>query len=168
MRCKHQTSASNRYRMLAETSPSPPRSEYRMKHGKANIAAGLLFLAGFMVLGFVMIYLRDFAPGKEQWILDYGVGTHFETRLAHVHGNLFAFLNIMVGYLLLRLPLGDATGKWVSWLALVGMLMPVGILAEVLLGSPPIFVLIGGISMVVAITWLGVAVARMRPWPSQG
>ena len=121
-------------------------------------------MAGFMVFGFVLIYLRDFAPGKEQWIAEYAVGKHFESRLAHVHGNLFAFLNIVVGYLLLRLPVHKATSKWVSWLALAGMLMPVGILAEVLLGAPPIFVLIGGISMVVAIAWLGVAVAQMKSW----
>lgn len=55
--------------------------------------------------------------------------------------------------------------KWVSWLALAGMLMPVGILTEVLLGAPPLFVLIGGISMVAAIAWLGVAVAQMESWP---
>lgn len=139
-----------------------------MKHGKANIAGGLLFMAGFMVFGFLLIYLRDFAPGKEQWIAEYAVGKHFESRLAHVHGNLFAFLNIVVGYLLLQLPLQKATGKWISRLALAGMLMPVGILAEVLLGAPPIFVLIGGISMVVAIAWLGVAVAQMKSWPEQG
>ena len=133
-----------------------------MARGKVNMSAGLLFLAGFMIFGFVLIYLRDFAPGKEQWIAEYNVGTHFESRLAHVHGNLFAFLNIVIGYLLLRLPLSDTTSRWVSWLSLVGMLMPVGILAEVLLGAPPIFVLIGGISMVVAVGWLGVAVAQIR------
>lgn len=39
------------------------------KHGKSNIVAGLLFMAGFMVFGFVLIYLRDFAPGKERGLL---------------------------------------------------------------------------------------------------
>lgn len=139
-----------------------------MRHGKANIASGLLFMAGFMVFGFVLIYLRDFGPGKEQWIAEYAVGNHFESRLAHVHGNLFGFLNIVVGYLLLRLPIHKVTTKWISWLALVGMLMPVGILAELLLGAPPLFVLIGAISMVIAIAWLGVAVARIESWPQQG
>jgi hypothetical protein len=133
-----------------------------MTRGKVNISAGLLFMAGFMVFGFVLIYLRDFAPGKEQWIADYAVGKHFESRLAHVHGNLFAFLNIVIGYLLLRLPFQAATSRWVSWLALAGMLMPVGILAEVVLGAPPLFVLLGGVSMVAAVTWLGVAVARLK------
>ncbi|NDP48291.1 MAG: hypothetical protein GZ085_07840 [Sulfuriferula multivorans] len=133
-----------------------------MTHGKINISAGLLFMAGFMVFGFVLIYLRDFAPGKEQWIADYTIGKHFESRLSHVHGNLFAFLNIVVGYLLLRLPFQKLTIKWVSWLALVGMLMPVGILTEVLLGAPPIFVLIGATSMIVSVAWLGIAVARLN------
>jgi len=133
-----------------------------MRLGKLNISAGLLFMAGFMVHGFVLIYLRDFAPGKEQWIADYSVGKHFESRLAHVHGNLFAFINIVVGYLLLRLPLREATARWVSWLALAGMLMPVGILAEVLAGAPPLFVLLGGVSMVAALLLMGVAVARLR------
>lgn len=133
-----------------------------MKNGKLNISAGLIFMAGFMVYGFILIYLRDFAPGKEQWIADYGLGKHFEARLAHVHGNLFAFLNIMIGYLLLKLPVPEFSGKWVSWLALAGMLMPVGILAELLLGAPPVFVLAGALSMVIAVTWLGIVVARAR------
>lgn len=136
-----------------------------MKHGRINISTGLLFMAGFMLFGFVLIFLRDFAPGKEQWIADYAVGKHFESRLAHVHGNLFAFLNIMVGYLLFRLPIPDGTARWVSRLTLAGMLMPVGILAEVLLGAPPLFVLIGAASMVASVTWLGIAVARLQSWP---
>lgn len=133
-----------------------------MAHGKINISAGLLFMAGFMVFGFILIYLRDFAPGKEQWIAEYSTGKHFESRLAHVHGNLFALLNILVGYLLLRLPLQKLAIRWVSWLALAGMLMPVGILAELLLGAPPIFVLIGATCMIVSVAWLGIAVARLN------
>ena len=117
--------------------------------GKKNIAAGFLFLAAFMAYGFVLIYLRDFAPGKAEWIAEYAVGKHFESRLAHVHGNLFAFINIVVGYLLLRLPIRAFASKWISWLTLTGMLMPLGILAEVLFGAPPVLVLVGGIAMVV-------------------
>lgn len=126
--------------------------------GKLNIAAGLWFLAAFMVYGFFLIYLRDFAPGKAQWIADYAIGKHFESRLAHVHGNLFALLNVMVGYLLLRLPVQGASGRWISALALAGMLMPLGILSEVLFGLPPLLVIVGGVSMVAAMAWLGIAV----------
>ena len=60
------------------------------------------------------------------------------------------------------LPFQERTAKWVSWLSLAGMLMPVGILAELLLGAPPLFVLIGATSMIASVTWLGIAVARLR------
>ena len=33
-------------------------------YSKRNMAAGFFFLAAFMIYGFVLIYLRDFAPGK--------------------------------------------------------------------------------------------------------
>lgn len=132
-----------------------------MKTGKWNIVAGLLFLAGFMVYGFVLIYLRDFAPDKAEWIAAYSTGKHFEARLAHVHGNLFAFLNVAIGYMLVHLDVTPGSARWISWLSLIGMMMPVGILAELLFGAPPLFVLAGGISMIVAIAWLGVAVARI-------
>lgn len=135
--------------------------------GRTNIAAGLLFLAGFMLYGFVLIYLRDFAPGKEQWIADYAVGKHFESRLAHVHGNLFALINIAVGLVLMKLPLPQRSARWIAGLALAGMLMPIGILSEVLLGIPPLLVIAGGISMVVAMIWLGVAVWRLGMPPGE-
>ncbi len=130
--------------------------------GKWNIAAGFFFLAGFMIYGFVLIYLRDFAPGKDQWIADYAVGKHFEARLAHVHGNLFAFLNIVIGYLLLKLPVGSLSARWISWLALAGMLMPLGILSEFLFGLPPVLVLLGGVCMVASVVWFGIAATKLR------
>ena len=129
--------------------------------GKKNLAAGFLFLAAFMVYGFVLIFLRDFAPDKEAWIASYGVGKHFESRLAHVHGNLFAFINIVVGYLLMRLPISAFSAKAISWLTLVGMLMPLGILSEVAFGVPPALVLIGGVAMVMAMVWFGVAALKL-------
>lgn len=132
-----------------------------MLSGKANIATGFAFLTFFMLYGFLLIYLRDFAPGKEQWIADYGVGKHFESRLAHVHGNLFALINIAVGLVLLHLPRTVAR-RWISVLALTGMLMPLGILAEVQFGAPPLFVIAGGVAMVVAMGWLAVAVLQME------
>lgn len=136
-----------------------------MPHGKKNIAAGLWFLAAFMGYGFLLIYMRDFAPDKEQWIAEYTTGEHFESRLAHVHGNLFALLNVMIGFLVLRLPISQSAAKGVSWLALIGMLMPLGILAEVYFGAPPVFVLLGGISIVIAMVWLGIAVGRAKLTP---
>lgn len=130
--------------------------------GKNNIAIGFLTMGFFMAYGFLLIYLRDFAPGKEEWINSYSTGKHFETRLAHVHGNLFAFLNVLIGYLLLRFNDKLSSVKIISWLGLTGLLMPLGILSEVYFGLPPIFVLIGAIAMTVSVIWLGISFWKMK------
>lgn len=131
--------------------------------GKWNIGVGLWVMAIFMAYGFLLIYLRDFAPDKEAWIAAYNVSPHFEARLAHVHGNLFSLLNIVFGFLLVKLPVSGAQAKWVSVLALAGLLMPIGILSEIYLGLPPLLVLIGGLSILAATLLLGVSVVRMKP-----
>ena len=112
-------------------------------YGKNNIAIGFLVMGLFMFYGFLLIYLRDFAPGKAEWADSYSIGKHFESRLAHVHGNLFAFLNILIGYLLLHFRDKLKHVKIISWLALTGLLMPLGILSEVYFGLPPVLVLVG-------------------------
>ncbi len=133
-----------------------------MMTGKNNIAVGLLTMGLFMAYGFLLIYLRDFAPGKEEWVNSYSIGKHFESRLAHVHGNLFALLNILIGYLLLQFSSKLQSAKAISNLALVGLLMPLGILSEVYLGLPPIFVLIGAIAMTISVVWLGISFLKMK------
>lgn len=131
-------------------------------NGKNNIAIGFLIMGLYMAYGFLLIYLRDFAPGKEEWANSYSIGKHFETRLAHVHGNLFAFLNILIGYLLIHFNDKLQNVKAISWLALAGLLMPIGILTEVYLGLPPALVLIGAIAMTTSVIWVGVAFFRMK------
>ncbi|MCI0750471.1 MAG: hypothetical protein ABL895_13195 [Cyclobacteriaceae bacterium] len=131
-------------------------------NGKNNISIGFLTMGAFMAYGFLLIYLRDFAPGKEEWVNSYSVGKHFESRLAHVHGNLFAFLNILIGYLLLHFQSRLTNTKIISWLALTGLLMPIGILAEVYFGAPPVFVLIGAIAMTASVVWLGISFYKMK------
>ncbi len=131
-------------------------------NGKNNIAIGFLTMGLFMVYGFLLIYLRDFAPRKEEWVNSYSIGKHFESRLDHVHGNLFAFLNILIGYLLLHFRDKLQNVKAISWLALTGLLMPLGILTEVYLGLPPALVLIGAIAMTISVIWLGVAFLKMK------
>jgi hypothetical protein len=133
-----------------------------MTIGKNNIAIGFLTMGAFMFYGFLLIYLRDFAPGKEEWINSYSTGKHFESRLAHVHGNLFAFLNILIGYLLLHFQSKLGSTKVISWLALTGLLMPIGILAEIYFGAPPLFVLIGAIAMTASVVWMGISFFKMK------
>lgn len=130
--------------------------------GRKNIAWGFVFLAGFMILGFVLGYMHDLAPGKEQWIAEYAAGKHFESRLAHVHGSLFALINIAVGHLLMKLPIPAGRARAISWVTLAGMLMPIGILARVLFGAPPAFVLLGGFVMTVAMLWMSWEAFRVR------
>ena len=130
--------------------------------GKINIGVGLIVMAGFMLYGFYLIYARDLAPDKEGWIAIYAVHPHFEARLAHVHGNLFAFLNVLFGYLIMTLPIGKTAAKWVSYLAVAGLLMPIGILSEIYLGLPPILVVLGASSIVAATLILGIAVIRLQ------
>lgn len=131
-------------------------------HGKNNIAIGFLTMGLFMAYGFLLIYLRDFAPGKEEWVNSYSSSKHFESRLAHAHGNLFALLNVLIGYLLLRFSGAIGNVKTISWLALTGLLMPIGILTEVYFGLPPALVLIGAVAMTVSVVWLGIAFFNMK------
>lgn len=131
-------------------------------YGKNNIAIGFLVMGLFMFYGFLLIYLRDFAPGKAEWADSYSIGKHFESRLAHVHGNLFAFLNVLIGYLLLHFRDKLKHVKIISWLALTGLLMPLGILSEVYFGLPPVLVLVGALSMTASVIWLGFSFIRMQ------
>lgn len=131
-------------------------------NGKNNIAIGFLVMGLFMAYGFLLIYLRDFAPNAKEWAESYGIGKHFEARLAHVHGNLFAFLNILIGYLLIHFKDKIKNTTTISWLALFGLLMPIGILAEIYLGLPPIFVLIGATSMTLSVIWMGISFMNLK------
>jgi hypothetical protein len=130
--------------------------------GKKNIVVGLFIMAGFMLYGFLLIYLRDFAPNAAEWAAAYGNGKHFEARLAHVHGNLFGFLNILIGYLLFRLDLTAKQKTLVSWTGIVGLLMPIGIVMELLLKAPPYFVLVGAVSMTASVFLLGLFVLKSK------
>jgi len=138
--------------------------EKEMKNsiGKWNISIGLAVMAGFMIYGFFLIYMRDFNPNKEAWIAASHIGAHFESRLAHVHGNLFSLLNIVFGYLLLTLPVAPSYAKWVSRFALAGLLMPLGIMAEIYLGVPYYLVLVGAISIVIATVLLAISILKMK------
>mgnify|MGYP001577562070 CR=1 FL=1 len=130
----------------------------RSRTGRWNMIIGFWTMAAFMILGFILIYLRDFAPNAAEWAAQYGSGKHFETRLAHVHGALFGFLNVLIGYLLTAVPIKQRARQVVSVLALIGILMPVGILTEVLFGVPPLLVLIGALSMTAAMILHGIAI----------
>ncbi|ODU09821.1 MAG: hypothetical protein ABS84_06965 [Rubrivivax sp. SCN 71-131] len=122
--------------------------------GRRNVGWGFLFIALFMAVGFVLGYMHDLAPAREQWIAQYATGTHFELRLGHAHGALLGLINVAVGLTLLKLPVPAPRARWISWLALAGLLMPVGIVLHLLAGVPPLLVLVGGTAIIVATLWL--------------
>lgn len=133
-----------------------------MKIGRKNLIFGFWAMGLFMFLGFILVYLRDFAPGASEWAAQYGSGKHFETRLAHVHGTLFGFLNVVIGYLLYQIKICSRAAKATSLLALIGLLMPIGIIGEVTLGLSPIFVLVGAASMTFSMILFGFAIFKHR------
>ena len=134
-----------------------------MKTGRYNVSVGLLVMAGFMLYGFFLIYLRDFAPDRVAWAASYATGKHFEARLAHVHGALFSVLNVALGFVLARLHTAPPQARTVAAaLALAGLLMPAGILGEVYLGTSPVFVLVGALAMTGAVVTSGVL--ALRSW----
>ena len=133
-----------------------------MNYGKKNISTGLILMSLFMAYGFLLIYLRDFSPNKVEWIENSNDGAHFEAKLAHVHGNLFALLNVILGYLLLKINIDENSKKYISILLLVGMFMPIGILAELIFGVPPVLVLVGAISMIAGVAYFGYSIASLK------
>lgn len=131
--------------------------------GRKNIGWGFLFLGVFMAIGFFLGYMHDLAPGKEQWLAQYASGTHFEIRIAHAHGALFGIINIATGFALLRLPISAGQARWISWLALAGVLMPIGVVLHALFGVVPVLVFLGGAALIVATLWTSWAVFRLAP-----
>ncbi len=123
--------------------------------GKRNVAWGFVFLGLFMAAGFFLGYMHDIAPQKEQWIAQYASGTHFEIRIAHAHGALFGLINVAVGLALSGLSIPPTRARWISWLALAGLLMPIGVLLHALFAVPPLLVFLGGAAMIVATLWIG-------------
>jgi len=128
--------------------------------GRRNIAWGFVFLGLFMAAGVFLGYMHDIAPQKEQWIAQYATGTHFEIRIAHAHGALFGLINVAVGLALFKLPIPSNRARWISWFALTGLLMPIGILLHALFGVPPALVFLGGAAMIA--TTLGLAAETLR------
>jgi hypothetical protein len=133
-----------------------------MATGRYNIAVGFLMMAAFMLLGFGLIYMHDLASGRAEWIAQYGSGDHFEVRLAHVHGTLFALMNVAIGFVLSRAEGHQGRRRALAALGITGMLMPIGIASEVALGLPPVLVIVGAVAMTIATGWAGVI--ALRDW----
>ncbi|MBI4828671.1 MAG: hypothetical protein HY804_07655 [Nitrospinae bacterium] len=107
-----------------------------MPYGKLNLITGgvVIFLAAFggTALGFTMD--AHFTSGYYQ--LPYA---RMLMKAAHSHGMPFALFNLIVGVMVDRLALGEGGKKWLSRLAILALLMPVGLLLRGLTGGAMTF-----------------------------
>jgi hypothetical protein len=62
----------------------------------------------------------------------------------------------------MRFPVPARQARAISWLALAGLLLPVGMIAHALFAVPPVLVLVGGIAMIIATLWMSWAAFRLR------
>ena len=134
------------------------------QHGGQEKYRNWFFDYGFLYDGRFLINLfknRVFDKNFD-WANSYSMGKHFKSRLVNVYGNLFAVLNIIIGFLLIQFSNRLNQSNKISWLALGGLLMPLGILSEVYFGLPPILVLIGAISMTSSVIWLGIVFFSLK------
>ena len=76
--------------------------------------------------------------------------------------SIVAHLLVVIGYLLLHFHGKLDHAKAISWLAMAGLLMPIGILAAVYFGVPPALVLVGAVAMTVSVVWLGISFYTMK------
>ena len=73
----------------------------------------------------------------------------------------------MIGFVLARGSGALKLRKWAAALSLAGLLMPVGILAEVLFGASPVFVLLGALSAVAGMATTGVVALKTWQAPAR-
>jgi hypothetical protein len=131
-------------------------------NGKKNISIGFLTQGLFMTYAFLLKYLKDFASSKKEWANSCCIRKHVETKLAQVSGNSFDFLIHLMGYLVSQVTHRLRNVNTISWLAFIGLLMPIGLLTIVEFGLPPAQVLIGAMAMITSVVWLGFALLRMN------
>jgi hypothetical protein len=83
---------------------------------------------------------------------------------AHNHGQPFALFNLVVGLLLPHLALGERGKTWLSYLAAISFMLPVGLLSRGIAGGSMAFAPItfaGGIAFVAAACLIAVGAWRM-------
>jgi hypothetical protein len=132
-----------------------------MKHRRLN------FLLGG--IGIVLASLGGFALGMGH--ADYFADGYYKIDLvrallkdAHNHGQPFALFNLIVGLLLPHLALGERGKTWLSYLAAISLLLPVGLLSRGIAHGSMIFApitFVGGIAFLAAAALIALGAWRM-------
>lgn len=123
-----------------------------------SISAILSFLVVLLAFGVLCIFLRDLAPGKAQRSTGNALSKRLESRLTHIPRTPSTLTHLVVGFLHRRLSLRADSRRQTSGLVLAGMLLSLGLGAEILIGVPPLFVLICGVSPMLVVEWPAVTV----------
>lgn len=89
------------------------------------------------------------------------VSLHFEGRLTRAHGNLFSLLRFVFGALTPWVLGLQRRARWISFLALAGLLMPIGILSEIYFGLSSVLVVVGTVSILVTTAVFALELDRM-------
>jgi len=120
-------------------------------------------------IGIVVASLGGFALGMEH--AHYFEGGFYRIDLvrallkdAHNHGQPFAFFNLIVGLLLPHLALGERGKTWLSYLAAISLLLPVGLFSRGMAHGSMVFApvtFVGGIAFLAAAALIALGAWRM-------
>jgi len=93
--------------------------------GKQNIIGGLIAMSGYMIIGLLFLYFYDFTIHENLYQIDNITGKASEILV--MIGFMFPVLNIIVGLVLVRFPFAERSKKFISRVALIGLIVPLGI-----------------------------------------
>lgn len=126
--------------------------------GKKNMVFGFFYFVLTMGLG--MYLARKMVSGPE-WAAS---SQHKVLHAAHVHGNVEALLNVIIGYLLCRLSLASWIAKAASVILIIGAVFHSGMLylSGLGVGFASNFVPVGAIALVLSMLLMGIGVLKLR------
>ncbi len=125
--------------------------------GKKNMVFGFFYFILTLGLGMYLASMHN-VPGA---LTD---AQKSIMRAAHAHGNMEAFLNIAIGYLLCRLKLNGGLANFISVILIVGAVFHSGMLYLGGLGVGAAFKLapIGAFSLILTVLLMGVGVLSLK------
>ena len=113
---------------------------------RKNIIVGVLLVAVFLILG---AYLESQLGAGVLWKTS---SRHSFWKIAHIHGLGFGILNILYGLLLKNYGVKNNVFNAGSYLAVLGLFMPLGLFLAGIQSDLKMIVPVGGVSMIFA--WL--------------
>lgn len=130
--------------------------------GKKNMVFGFFYLVLTMGLGMYLAYKLGSGP---EWLSS---SQKKALHMAHVHGNVEATLNVIIGYILAnfryRLSLNEWFAKTVSVILIIGAVFHSGMLYLGGLGLSFAFNLapIGAIALIISMLLMGIGVLKLK------